>query len=663
MPELRDSPAAYLEERPALTRGQARWLGLVAPLLVALPLALLGETHLIQALEGLTIDQRFRARGPRATDTRIVIVEIDKTDRVALREGEQAFNLRRHLAAAIDRLADAGAVAIGVDFWLEGLTTPESDDALAAALLNAPVVLAMTHTDGMIERAPALLRGETVTEGVITVYPDTGGNVLRRLPPNLYVDVLPEGGGPEEMQRVWHLPLAMAWYAAASADETATVEMTDGAAHVGPHAVRPRELIDWVFVDTETARPPAGWTVLRLADVVTGAFDGARVDGALVLIAESRAIADAHRMPLSDRHVPGVYYHANAIAHILDGRGFSEAWSDASRRRWLCGGLALAAGLYGWLILPWWRYRRGGLLLANYVLGGAAIFPGGWTLVCASLFSQNVLLPMAAPIAAMCVALSAGLAGQWIILALSARRLAERARRIETLFGRSVSPSVLEALKRQPQRIAAVETREVTVLFGDLRSYTRLTAEMPPAEVAALLNEYYDYITAAVFEQDGFLDKFVGDEIMGVFSVPFEQSDHPVRAVRAALDIKRRLARLNAARGARGEAPLDCGLGIHTGEAAAGHIGSRDRSNYTVVGATVNQAARIEKLTRQGEVLISEAVRRRLPAEIAVRPWGSVEIRGLPGQHEIFEVVPDNRAGAPGDQHSAGPLVGGSREA
>ncbi len=642
MPPPDDSPAAYLDERPLFTRVQVRFLGIVAPLLIAFPLALLPRLHVIQSLEGHTIDQRFRARGPRSTQTRIVVVEIGKSDRMTLREGANAFNLRQHLATAIDRLADAGALAIGVDFWLEGLTNDDIDEPLARSIAQAPVVLALTHTEGMVERAPAMFRSEYTTEGVITVYPDAGGNVLRRLPANLYLDLLSDDGAAGEMQRVWHLPVAMAWFATVQQDPDAGVAMVDGRARVGPHAVQPRGLIDWVFVDTQAAAPPPGWTVLRLADVVNGAFDADRVDGALVLMAEARTIADAHRTPLSDRHVPGVYYHANAVAHILDDRSFDEAWSSPARQWWLTGGLALAAGLYGWMILPWWRYRRGGLLLANYMLGGIALFPGGWTIVSAWMFRHGVLLPMAAPLAAMSLALTAGLAGQWIILGVHARRLAERARRIEALFGRSVSPSVLDAIRRQPQRIAGIQTRDVTVLFGDLRNFTALTAEMPPARVADMLNEYYDYVTAAVFRQEGFLDKFVGDEIMAVFSVPFEQADHAERAVQAALDIKRRLAALNAARAQRGEPPLDCGLGIHCGQAAAGHIGSRDRSNYTVVGATVNQAARIEKLTRRGEILISDAVRRQLSSGVQARHWGRVEIRGLSGMHDVYEVVTDN---------------------
>jgi len=126
-----------------------------------------------------------------------------------------------------------------------------------------------------------------------------------------------------------------------------------------------------------------------------------------------------------------------------------------------------------------------------------------------------------------------------------------------------------------------------------------------------------------------------------VYSVPLSQADHAARAVRTAIDIKRRLATLNLARAARGEAPLQCGVGIHCGPAAAGHIGTRRRSNYSVIGHTVNLAARIEKLTSHGEILISQEVRDRIGDAFALQPWRTVEIRGVQEAQDLFVVVPD----------------------
>jgi adenylate cyclase len=125
---------------------------------------------------------------------------------------------------------------------------------------------------------------------------------------------------------------------------------------------------------------------------------------------------------------------------------------------------------------------------------------------------------------------------------------------------------------------------------------------------------------------------------MAVFSVPLPQEDHADRAVRTAVAIKRQLANLNRKRAERGQESLRCGIGIHTGPAAAGHIGSSRRSNYTVVGDTVNVGARIQGFTTGGEILISQATRDRLSDAGHVTFWRTVEIRGTDQKQAAYVV-------------------------
>ena len=245
---------------------------------------------------------------------------------------------------------------------------------------------------------------------------------------------------------------------------------------------------------------------------------------------------------------------------------------------------------------------------------------------------------MVAPWVGVGAVMLSGLAAQAAVSVINARRLAQRSRHIEALFGRSVSPQILEAIKADPQRIARIEEREVSVLFCDIRGFTATSAKLTPQQVAQMLIEYFEAITSAVFEQDGFVDKFVGDELMAVFGVPLSQPDHAVRAARTALGIKRGLAQLNQRRTARGEKPLECGVGIHCGPVAAGHIGTALRASYTVVGDTVNLAARIEGLTTKGEVLISELVQQKLAGALPTQLWKTVELRGSDRQHTLFEL-------------------------
>jgi len=636
----RDSPTAYLEDRPVLSRAAARSLGVVAPLLIALAGALIPSGGAIERLEDVTIDFRFRARGPRQPPGNIIIVEIDEQSRQVLKQGDRRFDLRANLAPAVENLAKAGALVVGLDVWLTDLTSPDVDVRLAEAVGKSDVVLAAAYAGGQVKRAPKLFRASEPLEGMVSVSPDNG--VLRRLPETLYLNLLGDSGSPEDLIYLPHFPLVLALFAAWEKDESAQINIEGNLAKIGPYSARARELIDFAAVTPEAGDGKTRWRTLRFEDAVHGAFDPAKIAGTIVLIGEVGILRDSFAMPLADGFVPGVYYHANALAQILEDRHFAAQWNVGLRNRCLVAGLTFLAGLFAWNQRQWWMHRRGTTLLLCYVLAGVALFPGGWTWLATYLFDRGILLPVVKPLAGMGMALATGLACQLVVLNANTNRLALRTRRIEAMFGQSVSQQVLDALKAQPERILETQQCDVSVLFCDLRNFTAISSSMAPVEVAEMLNEYFNHITAAVFENDGFIDKFVGDEVMAVFSVPFEQPDHPARAVRTAVAIKQRLGDLNRLRLARGRPALNCGLGIHCGPAAAGHIGSIERSNYTVVGNTVNLAARIELHTKGGEILISKAMRERLPPEFGVTHWGSVEIRGTDGLHELYEVSADD---------------------
>ncbi len=626
-----NSATNYLEHRPLLTPLQARLLSVGAPLLIALIGVGLAATEKSNQLENVTIDWRFRARGPLPARSDIVIVQLTEKSRRELKHGEQAFKLREHLPEAIDHLADAGALVIGLDFWLEDLTDAADDVRLAEAIAGANVVLSVTHTGGLTKRAPALFLETAPTEGTITVYPDADG-VLRRLPAESCLVVANTDGTP---RHVPHFPLVTALFGMSERDAEAGITCGDFATRVGNRSIPGGALVDYASTDADA------WTTLAFEDVVRNRFDPESIDGAIVLIGVTRAIEDFFSMPLSTELVPGVYYHVNVIAQILDDRWFRSSLAEDPARRWLVAVLGLAAGLFAWSRREWWQHRHSALWLALYLGAGIIFFVGGWTYASFALFEHHVLVPLAGPLTAMGLSLGSGLAAQWILLSAETGRLAERARRIEAMLGRSVSHAVLEAVKADPGQIERTQVRDVSVLFCDLRGFTAATGELTPDRVAVMLNEYFNHITSAIFEYDGFIDKFVGDEVMAVFSVPLAQPDHAVRAVRTAVSIKRQLAELNRRRTQRGEQALACGIGIHTGPAAAGHIGSRERSNYTVVGHTINLAARIEGLTTGGEILISEAVRELLPDDFTVDYWKQVEIRGCKGTHKLYQVKSD----------------------
>jgi adenylate cyclase len=180
------------------------------------------------------------------------------------------------------------------------------------------------------------------------------------------------------------------------------------------------------------------------------------------------------------------------------------------------------------------------------------------------------------------------------------------------------------------------EERDVSVLFADLVGFTTRAERLSPREVSQLLNTCLASMSEAVFEQDGTLDKFIGDALLAVFGAPFDQPDHHLRAVRAAQGIRRRLSDLNRS---RGDDPLAVRIAINSGLAMAGDIGSQKRREYTVLGDVVNTASRLQsEVATAGQIVIGRATYDHVKDQICTRPLGEWPLRGRSVQVEVFEV-------------------------
>ncbi len=171
---------------------------------------------------------------------------------------------------------------------------------------------------------------------------------------------------------------------------------------------------------------------------------------------------------------------------------------------------------------------------------------------------------------------------------------------IREQFSAYVSPDVLQMLARNPEILREGRRRAVTVLFSDVRGSTGLSEKAEPEVWLAQLNEYMSEMTAAIFQFDGYLDKFMGDGIMAIWNAFGTQEHHAELAVHAAHEMLARLQALNAYwEGAPDRTPFRIGIGLHTGEAVLGDAGSDQRRQYTAIGDVVNSAARIESMNKE----------------------------------------------------------------
>jgi adenylate cyclase len=210
---------------------------------------------------------------------------------------------------------------------------------------------------------------------------------------------------------------------------------------------------------------------------------------------------------------------------------------------------------------------------------------------------------------------------------------------IEEAFGRYVTKQVAQEIMRHPEQIELGGKRqEVSVLFADIRGFTRLAERNDPEEVVRTLNSYLTLMTRSVFKHEGTLDKFLGDAIMAVFGAPIFYPDHALRAIAAALDIQEEIRALNKKRTAAGMEAVEIGIGINAGEVVTGNIGSEERMEYTVIGDNVNIAARLEDLAGAGQILISESIFQAVEGKVRVRPLDLVCLRGREKALPVYEV-------------------------
>lgn len=214
-------------------------------------------------------------------------------------------------------------------------------------------------------------------------------------------------------------------------------------------------------------------------------------------------------------------------------------------------------------------------------------------------------------------------------------REARRREKLQRYHSQSVIERILTAGEEADTQFLAQE-REVSILFCDIVSFTTLCEGLPPNDIVGLLNGYFSKMCDVIFENEGTLDKFIGDEMMVVYNAPFEQRDHALRAAKTALGMRKALAAFNEEQPI---IPLEVRISIASGPAMVGDIGTTKRREFTVLGDVVNMAARIKGNASPGQIVLAGATARQLPQGLTTTRIGMVPVRGRISEVEVFRLL------------------------
>ena len=605
-----------------------------------------------------TLDWRLKLRGFLTPHPDIVIVAIDERSIALL--GRWPWRRSLH-ARLIRRLKEAGAKVVALDIFFTEPSTKEEDEALAEAMREAGNVFVALFS--------AEKGGGRVKKGLLekfSICPAPPRRYWERplfKPPISEVSEAVRGAGfvdtVSDFDAIYRrmfllgrsvadgrlypsLPLAVVSYLMGTSPKRVEV-LPNGGVKVGeveiPPTGRKPGIVERGMFFVNHPGPAWIYPHYSYVDVLEGRVPPEKFRGKIVLVgATAPGLYDIRPSPFDGMRAPerikkripfevaeglvcGIHINAAAIDTILQ-RRFIKDLSRASLPLVLLFALLMAFFVHR--LRPWL------CALAFFALaGGYLLFS---VLLLKMAFSYVLLFPVLSSTAAS--------------LAFSAIYRASVEERekgfIRSHFALYVPPAVVDEILQDPSKLVLGGVRrEITVMFSDIRGFTSMSERMEPEEVVSMLNEYFTAMTEVIFKYEGTLDKFIGDAIMAIFGAPTDQPDHAERAVLCALEMQRALKGLSDLWKRSGRPSFRVGIGIHTGEAVVGNVGSRMRLQYTAIGDNVNLAQRVEELTKEFGVdtLITEATYQRVKDLVEVRDLGEVKVRGREEPVRVFEVL------------------------
>jgi len=540
-------------------------------------------------------------------------------------------------AQAVDNLSQAGAKVIGFDVIFVDNST--DDEMLATAIAGADnVVLAAVGTQSVSQPGAEItyenfllpvdsLEQAASSIGHANVVPDGDGTV-RRLP------LIAKSSSGQVYPSLTLAVIQRLFYSTPLPQE---YPLENGAINLFsrdiPVDTSYRLRINFAADNDE--RPYVSY-----GDVISGNFDQSLVNNKIVLIGmTATGEPDTWATPTSAGKVPGVFIHAGAMDTILTQRFLREPGIITTLMIMLLLVAITAFALPRFGTRHWTDIAKGlgltiGLFVAVLVAGFLA-FDRGYIL---DIFYPLLLLPIV-------------YVGNIIYIVVTEQ---SDKRFVKELFGRYISPQIANEIVSRADagelRLGG-EQREVSVLFADIRNFTTISEQLAPEAIVTMLNTYLSVIADAVVKHNGIVNKFAGDSIMAVWNAPQFQPEHALLAVKAAWEAQQKVAELKQSDSQL--FPVQFGIGINTGEALAGNVGSAGRTEYTVIGDSVNTASRICSSTKGGEVWIGAETYNQTKDYIETEKLEPKSLKGKAAPVAVYRVTAwrpatnENKSSAP----------------
>lgn len=575
-------------------------------LLVGLGVGLLGMLGLLAGIfdtAGSRVTDRFFL--PRQADASAVIVAID--DASLGRIGRWPWPRSVH-AQLIDKLKTAGATVVALDVNFPEPSDATADTALANSLKQAGNVVLPVELDFVSQGGKLAFDSRNTVQPIASIQaqgksagfsnvPLDGDGVARRIP------LTAQGLDGSQV-------LPFAYEAALLAGRAPKIEAV-------PLDRAGRMLINF------PAAPRKAFPMISAADILQDRADMTRVKDKVVFIgATARDLHDQQNVATSfGDPMSGVEIHASVFDTIVQ-----QKWLRPVSP-WIQGLLLVITGLLLGLLVQRVKARTSALV--------AFIIWFGWILTAFFLFDRGFVLDIVWITLVILFGYMGLLLERWF------ESDAQR-KQIRAAFSRYVSPSVVEQLVNEPERLKlGGERRRMSVLFSDLRGFTTLSEGLTPEQLVDVLNTYLNEMTNIVFEEGGVLDKYIGDAVMAFWNAPLDQDDHAVRSVRTAVRMRDKLEQMNRDGVFPKGIELKVGVGVNTGDMVVGNIGADVRYDYTVIGDSVNLASRTEGLCKEYgvQIIVTKKTLDKLDDRFVTRELDSVAVKGKKEPVRIYQVL------------------------